>query len=68
MLENKRDFYKFWLGFVEKIIIVLLVSILVPLFIGQVEISFLATFIWGVIFFVLIIATVIVSLKLWKLK
>lgn len=37
-MENKREvYYKFWMGFIEKITLVILVSILVPYFIGQLK-------------------------------
>ncbi|RMD90099.1 MAG: hypothetical protein D6813_09600, partial [Calditrichaeota bacterium] len=37
MSENKKDVYKFWLGFFEKLILLLLATIFMPLIIGQFE-------------------------------
>jgi hypothetical protein len=52
-VENKREVYKFWLGFIEKTILVILVSILVPYFIGQLKLPFAATMVWVLISLVL---------------
>lgn len=68
MLENKREFYKFWLGFVEKTFLVFLVSIFVPILIGQLRIPFLTAIIWILIVLALLGIAGILSWKLWSLK
>lgn len=68
MLENKREFYKFWLGFIEKTFLVFLVSIFVPILIGQLKIPFFTTTIWILIALVLLGIAGLLSWKLWSLK
>ncbi len=67
-MENKREFYKFWLGFLEKTFLVFLVSIFVPILIGQLKVSVVAGIILGVLNFVLLLLIVFLSWKLWSLK
>ncbi|HEX9655228.1 MAG TPA: hypothetical protein VGA99_16110 [bacterium] len=67
-MENKREFYKFWLGFFEKTLLVVLVSILVPYFIGQLKMPLAVTFIWSSISLLLVTIAFFLSWKLWNLK
>jgi len=61
MMDNKREVLRFWLGFLEKIILIVLVSVLLPLFIGKLDIPFFATWGWGLICLTLLLLVVLLS-------
>jgi len=58
MKENKRDFYKFWLGFIEKTVLVFLVSIFVPMLVGHLEIPASASIVLVLVSFVLLLTNI----------
>lgn len=70
MRENKRDVYKFLLGFIEKIFLVFLVflvSIFLPTLIGKLDVPFLISFVLSLIGITLLALIFLISVKLWML-
>ncbi len=67
MLENKREVYKFWLGFLEKVFLLAFASLFIPMFSGKLDLSTKAIILWLVICFLLFVAMFDISLRLWKL-
>ena len=63
----KFELYKLWLGFIEKLILLILVAVIIPLVIGKVFIPIIMGFIWFSMIIVLAASYVYLSLKLRKL-
>ena len=68
MLENKREVYKFWLGFFEKLFLVFIVSIITPFVVGQLEVPFIVFFSWTFLGLILVVLIAFLSWKFWSLK
>ncbi len=68
MLENKREVYKFWLGFFEKLFLVFVVSIIIPFGVGQLEVPFIVFFSWTLLGLILLVLIAFLSWKFWSLK
>lgn len=65
---SRREAYKFWLGFCEKIVLLMLATIIIPWSIGQSEIS-REIRLWWVLFCAgLVAGIIVVSIKLYKLS
>lgn len=65
--ENRKEVYKFWLGFVEKIAVLVSAVIIIPRMIGQLNYSFALVIIWMIVFFVLCSVMMFLSLRIWYL-
>jgi len=63
----KFELYKLWLGFIEKLILLILAAVIIPLVIGKVFIPTVIGFIWFGMIVVFTISYVYLSLKLRKL-
>jgi hypothetical protein len=63
--ENRRDVYKFWLGFFEKATLVLVTVVIIPRFTGQLNYS-IEVSIWSTTIFLVLLAVMIyLSFRLW---
>ena len=63
----KFELYKLWLGFIEKLILLILAAIIIPLVMGKVLIPTVIGFIWFAMIVVLAIFYVYLSQKLRQL-
>ena len=63
----KFELYRLWLGFIEKLILLILAAVIIPLVIGRVFIPTIIGFIWFAMIIVLAISYIYLSLKLRKL-
>ena len=67
-MSNKLEVYKFWLGFCEKVVLLLLATIIVPLLVGRISIPVIVVFVWSFVCILLILFAVALSVRVWKLK
>jgi len=67
-MSNKLEVYKFWLGFCEKVVLLLLATIIVPLLVGRISIPVVLVFVWSFVCMLLILLAVALSVRVWKLK
>jgi hypothetical protein len=66
--ENRKEVYKFWLGFSEKVTLVVLTVVIIPRVIGQLKYS-VALLIWAFLLVLILISMMtLISLRLWYLK
>jgi len=65
--ENRKEVYKFWLGFVEKIAVLISAVIIIPRVVGQLNYSFALVLIWLFVFFLLCSVMMFLSLRIWYL-
>jgi hypothetical protein len=66
--ESRREIYKFWLGFLEKVILLVLATIVIPASIARTEIPFTIRIAWLSLGVVLFIVSLVLSVKLSKLS
>ena len=67
-MSNKLEVYKFWLGFCEKVVLLLLATIIVPLLVGRISIPVILVFVWSFVCILLILFAAALSVRAWKLK
>ena len=67
-MSNKLEVYKFWLGFCEKVVLLLLATIIVPLLVGRISIPVIVVFVWSFVCILLILFAAALSVRVWKLK
>ena len=67
-MDNKPEFYKFWLGFLEKTFLILLASAFIPSLVGQIHLTIVIIGILSVFGLILLFMIVFLSWKLWSLK
>ena len=67
-MSNKLEVYKFWLGFCEKVVLLLLATIIVPLLVGRISIPVVLVLVWSFVCILLILLAVALSVRVWKLK
>ena len=65
--ENRKDAYKFWLGFFEKITVLVFAVVIMPTFIGQLKYSPALVSVWTGVILLLIAAMIYLSRRLWYL-
>jgi len=65
--ENRKDVYKFWLGFCEKFVILLFAAVVIPHIVGQLKYSSELLIIWVAFIFVLFATMTYISRRLWFL-
>ncbi|MGH7455623.1 MAG: hypothetical protein ACRENG_29985 [bacterium] len=65
--ENRKEVYKFWLGFFEKITVLVFAVVILPTFIGQLQYYPALVVVWTSLIVVLIAAMIFLSRKLWYL-
>jgi hypothetical protein len=65
--ENRKEVYRFWLGFLEKATVVLFTIVVVPLVIGQLEYSTLLLLLTTVVILVFMTSMLYLSQKIWYL-
>jgi hypothetical protein len=65
--ENQKEVYKFWLGFVEKIAVLISAVIIIPRVIGQLNYSFVLVIMWVIVFILLCSVLMFLSLRIWYL-
>lgn len=68
MLPLKFELYKIWLGFIEKLILLILAVVIIPLVIGKVFMPLIIVIIWFVMIIVLAIFYISLSVRLRKLS
>ncbi len=65
--ENRKEVYKFWLGFFEKLNIVLVTVVIIPRVLGQLNYS-LQALTWAIILFLVLLAIKIyLGRRVWYL-
>ena len=67
-MSNRLEVYKFWLGFCEKVVLLLLATIIVPLLVGRISIPVVLVLVWSFVCIFLILLAVALSVRVWKLK
>lgn len=65
--ENRKEVYKFWLRFFEKVTVLVLAVVILPSFIGQLQYYPALVIVWTSFIVVLIAAMIFPSRKLWYL-
>ena len=65
--ENRKEVYKFWLGFFEKATIVLVTVVVVPLVIGQLKYSAILVVLTLAIILAFVALMLYLSQKIWYL-
>lgn len=65
--ENRKEVYKFWLGFFEKVTLIVVTVAIIPFMVGQLSYVFAVLAILVSFIFVLIIAMAYLSRKIWYL-
>jgi len=67
-MSNRLEVYKFWLGFCEKVVLLFLATIIVPLLVGRISIPVVLVLVWSFVCIFLILLAVVLSVRVWKLK
>ena len=67
-MSNKLAVYKFWLGFSEKIILLLLATVIIPLVVGRISIPVVVIFVWSFVCILLVLFAAVLSVRVWKLR
>jgi L-asparagine transporter-like permease len=65
--ENRKEVYKFWLGFFEKVAVLVFAVVILPTFIGQLQYYPALVIIWISFIFALVAAMIYLSRKQWYL-
>ena len=63
----RLEVYKLWLGFLEKMFLLLLAVVLVPSVIGTIKLSTLTVVIWSIIGMIIFVAYASLSIKAKRL-
>lgn len=66
--ENQKEVYRFWLGFLEKIALLLGGVVLLPQITGQLQYAFVLMTLATLSIFALIAFMIYISRKLWYLR
>lgn len=66
--ENRKEVYKFWLGFIEKLFLVLGTVVIIPRIFGQLKYPVLSLVWVSAVIFVLLAIMSIISHRLWYLE
>jgi len=67
--DCKLEVYKLWLGFLEKLILLIIAVVIIPLVIGRVFIPSIIGVVWAFLVIILVIVYIFISFKLrnlWK--
>jgi len=67
-MKTHLDVYKFWLGFCEKLIILFIGAIMIPIFLGQLKLSLLIAFFAISALLGLGVALAVLTRDLWQLE
>ncbi|MDZ7290389.1 MAG: hypothetical protein ONB44_11810 [candidate division KSB1 bacterium] len=67
LYENQKEVYKFWLGFIEKIALLLGGVVLLPQITGQIQYAFALMVLAILSILALIVIMIYISRKLWYL-
>lgn len=65
--ENQKEVYKFWLGFFEKITVLIFAVVIVPSVIGQFKYPLTLIIGWSGVVMVLFIIMLLLSFSIWHL-
>lgn len=65
--ENQKEVYKFWLGFFEKITVLIFAAVIVPSVIGQFKYPLTLIIGWSGVVMVLFIIMLLLSFSIWHL-
>jgi hypothetical protein len=66
--ENRKEVYKFWLGFCEKFVVLLFAAVIIPHLLGQLKYSSVLLIIWIAFILVLFMTMTYISRRLWFLS
>ncbi len=66
--ENQKEVYKFWLGFLEKVTIVLVTVVIIPRVIGQLKYSAALLILISIVILLLLGTKTFLSRRLWYLS
>lgn len=65
--ENQKEVYKFWLGFFEKITVLIVAAVIVPSIVGQLSFPFTLAIGWTGVVLVLLVIMSLLSYSIWHL-
>lgn len=63
----RLELYKLWLGFLEKLVLLILAAVIIPLVMGKVLIPMAVGIVWFILVVILVLVYVVLSLRLRKL-
>lgn len=66
--ENQKEVYKFWLGFFEKITVLIFAAVIVPSVIGQFKYPLTLIIGWSGVVLILLVAMLLLSNEIWHLS
>jgi hypothetical protein len=65
--ENQKEVYKFWLGFFEKVAVLIFAVAIIPTVIGQLKYPPFLVVVWSGVIFIFLIVMIWLSRNLWYL-
>lgn len=66
--ESRREAYKFWLGFFEKLFLLLFATTVIPFFIEKTQVPLAFRLVWASICLGLFVGILIFAVKLFRLS